>query len=108
MLAAADEDQLRREGDERLVAPAAQAALVGGVGVAPRDRLPFRVGATEAGDPLADEWSLAVLSPHFAAAVVARRLGADGPYEFGVTHQRGLVAACARALAARLEPVGPP
>ena len=50
-----------------------------------------------------------MLSPHFAAAVVARQVGSGPPdeavYEFAVTHDRALVAACGRSLAARLAPV---
>jgi EAL domain-containing protein (putative c-di-GMP-specific phosphodiesterase class I) len=84
-----------------LVPLAAQASLVGLVG-AGRDGMPFRTGE---GADVTDEATLVVLSPHFAAALVARRLG-DAGYEFTVTHRRELVAACARSLAARLAPAG--
>lgn len=47
-------------------------------------------------DPLACEWDVAVLGPHFAAALVARDLGDDGPdreraFEFALTFDRELV-----------------
>jgi len=108
VLTSCDDELLRLGGPERLVALAAQAALVGVVGPAPRPGLPFRAGPVPEGDPLRSEWSVVVLSPHFAAALTARRLGdgrpAESSYEFAVTHARDLVSACARSLAARLAP----
>lgn len=92
-----------------MAALAEQAALVGVVGVTHHEGLPFRGSLASFDDDLGGEWSMVVLSPHMAVAVVARQLG-SGPaeralYEFSVNHERGLVAACARSLAARLAPI---
>ena len=56
-------------------------------------------------DPLAGEWDIVVLSPHFAAALLARDLGDDLPdlerrFEFALTYDRPVVAAAAEALLA--------
>jgi hypothetical protein len=58
-------------------------------------------------DPLALEWTVATIGPHYSAALVARDLGDDGPdldrrYEFVVTHDRDIVLAAARSLMSRL------
>jgi EAL domain-containing protein (putative c-di-GMP-specific phosphodiesterase class I) len=45
---------------------------------------------------LADEWSVVVVGPHYAGALVARRRG--GEYDFAVTHDRVLVVEAGRAL----------
>ena len=49
---------------------------------------------------LADEWSVVVVGPHYAGALVARRAEApgDAPYDFAVTHDRELVVEAGRAL----------
>jgi EAL domain-containing protein (putative c-di-GMP-specific phosphodiesterase class I) len=112
VLGAQSEERFRNNGAGGIVALAAQAALVGMVGVAPREGMTFRGGAFDPRDDdgLEAEWTLCVLAPHFAAAVVARQVGSGPPdeatYEFAVTHERALVAACARSLAARLAPAG--
>jgi EAL domain-containing protein (putative c-di-GMP-specific phosphodiesterase class I) len=59
------------------------------------------------GDPLRGEWSVVVVGPHEAAALVAQDLGDDGPdaerrFAYVVTHERALVVAAAHALIARL------
>lgn len=58
-------------------------------------------------DPVRGEWDIVVLSPHFAAALLARDLGdtghdAERRFEFGLTYNRRLVAAAAESLMARL------
>ena len=58
-------------------------------------------------DPLADEWTVTVIGPHYAAALVARDLGDTGPdherrYSFAITHDRELVLAAARSLMVRV------
>jgi diguanylate cyclase (GGDEF)-like protein/PAS domain S-box-containing protein len=51
---------------------------VTGVGM-PDEPAPGVVGtALDAGDPLADQWVVTVISPHFAAALAAREVPADG------------------------------
>jgi DICT domain-containing protein len=58
-------------------------------------------------DPLRGEWSVVVVGPHEAVALVAQDLGDDGPddqrrFAYAVTHERALVVAAAHALIARL------
>ncbi len=69
----------------------------------------FRSTALSADEPLAGEWDLIVVGPHFAGALVARDLGDTGPdllrrYDFAITHDRDLVLHAARALLHRVEP----
>ena len=64
--------------------------------------------ALTADDPLAREWNVVVVGPHYAAALLARDLGdvdvPDGErrFEFVVTHRRDVVLSAARSLFARL------
>lgn len=55
-------------------------------------------------DPLCREWNVIVLSPHYAAALVAQSVGDDAQerFRFVLTHDRELVVAATRSLAARL------
>ncbi len=58
-------------------------------------------------DPLAAEWTVVVLSPHFAGALIARDLGDDGRdedrlFEFVLTHDRHRVTEAARCLIDRI------
>ena len=55
------------------------------------------------GHRLSDEWSVVVVGPHYAGALVARqqsgeRTGDDQRWDFAVTHDRDLVVAAGRAL----------
>lgn len=65
-------------------------------------------GASIAHDsPLRDEWSVLVVGPHDAAALVARDLGDTGPehlrrFDYAITHDRNLVVAAAHPLLALL------
>ncbi|MGI8715848.1 MAG: hypothetical protein ACR2NR_22230 [Solirubrobacteraceae bacterium] len=77
-------------------------ASVGGVRAAHIDR----------DDPLAGEWSVIVIGPHFAGALVAQDLGDTGSdserrFVFATAYDRGLVIAAARTLLARITPVAP-
>jgi DICT domain-containing protein len=61
-------------------------------------------------DPLLGEWSVAVLGPHFAAALVAVDLGDQGPemqrrFDFALTYDRDLVVEAASALMRRVQPL---
>jgi EAL domain-containing protein (putative c-di-GMP-specific phosphodiesterase class I) len=63
----------------------------------------------EAGDPLVGEWDVIVLTPHFAAALLARDLGDGGPdmqrrFEYALTYRRDVVVRAARALLSRVTP----
>jgi hypothetical protein len=88
------------------------ASLVGALGVGlGEEPVPGVRGAQiEAGDPLAGEWSVVVLGPHFAGALVAVDLGDDGPdrerrFEFATVYDRDLVIAAAQTLLTRIAPV---
>jgi EAL domain-containing protein (putative c-di-GMP-specific phosphodiesterase class I) len=64
-------------------------------------------GAIDASDALSREWTVTVVGPHDAAALIALDLGDDGPdhdrrFEFTVTHDRELVLEAARSLMARI------
>ena len=59
-------------------------------------------------DRLLDEWNIAVLGPHFAAALVARDLGDEGPelhrrFDYVLTYDRELVRRAATAMMRRIE-----
>jgi hypothetical protein len=70
-----------------------------------------------ADDPLAQEWVVVVLGPHFGAALVARQpravsgqptpqpvdRGEDTPYDYAVTYDRDLVITAAQSLVRRIE-----
>lgn len=89
------------EGAELVVAlgedmPATPVAGVTGGGLVPGDRM-------------RDEWSIAVVGPHFAGAVLARDLGDEGPdtqrrFDYVVTYDRELVLTAAAALLRRARP----
>jgi hypothetical protein len=59
-----------------------------------------------ASDPAARAWTVAVVAPHFAAALSAHDLGEaeppDSRFAFVLTHDHDLAVACASALMARL------
>ena len=67
-------------------------------------------------DPLAREWSVIVIGPHFAGALLARRRDAHGPdevyttsrtrgYDYVISHDRDVVISAARPLLDRLQPL---
>ncbi len=89
------------------------ASLVGALGVGLGARPLDGVHGAEIpdGDALAGEWSVVVVGPHFAGALVAADLGDTGPdrdrrFRFAVVYERELVLAAARTLLARLAPEG--
>jgi DICT domain-containing protein len=93
---------------------AASAELVVALGeLMPHEPAPGVTGAAlPADDPVNREWSIAVVGPHFAGAVLARDLGdrtpeAERRFDYVVTYDRELVLAAAGALLrrARLAPV---
>jgi EAL domain-containing protein (putative c-di-GMP-specific phosphodiesterase class I) len=64
-------------------------------------------GVIAASDPLSREWTVTVVGPHYAAALIAVDLGDNGPdhdrrFEFTVTHDRDLVLEAARSLMTRI------
>ena len=58
------------------------------------------------GHRLGDEWSVVVVGPHYAGALVARQVGSDPDhgYDFVVTHQRDLVVDAGRSLLRHVAP----
>lgn len=87
------------------------AVLVGAVGqgMAVEPVPGVRGASLQIGDPLSDEWTVIVVSPHYTAALIARDCGDSGPqplrrFDFCVTHDRTLVLAAATALMSRLLP----
>jgi diguanylate cyclase (GGDEF)-like protein/PAS domain S-box-containing protein len=87
------------------------ASLVGalGVGLGPEPVAGVRGARLDADDPLAGEWSVVVLGPHFSGALVARDLGDSGPdrerrFAFAVVYERELVIAAAQTLLRRVAP----
>jgi EAL domain-containing protein (putative c-di-GMP-specific phosphodiesterase class I) len=88
-----------------------RAALTGAIGVGmPVTPVPGVRGATLGpDDPLRGEWDVIMVGPHFAAALVARDCGDDGPdaarrFDYIITHDRDLVIRAARPLLDRLAP----
>ena len=68
-----------------------------------------RGGHIADGDPLLQEWDVAVIGPHFAASLAARDLGDTGPederrFDFVVSHNRDLATEAARSLMSRIAP----
>ena len=60
-------------------------------------------------DPVRGEWDVAVVSPHFSAALLARDLGDTGPdlermFEYALTYERDSVVAATNALLSRVVP----
>jgi DICT domain-containing protein len=74
----------------------------------PRSPAPgVRGAALDTTDPLAGEWTVAVLGAHTSAALIARDLGDTGPdrdrqFEFVVSYDRTLVTAAAHSMAGRI------
>jgi hypothetical protein len=79
------------------------------VGLDPEPIPGVRGAALPPGDALCDEWTVVVLSGHFAGALVARDLGDTGPdgqrrFRYGITHDRHLVTETAAALLGKIPP----
>jgi EAL domain-containing protein (putative c-di-GMP-specific phosphodiesterase class I) len=76
------------------------------------DLMPGVRGANlTADDPVRDEWDVVVLTPHFAAALLARDLGDAGPdidrrFSYALTYNRDTVVRAAGALLSRIVPAG--
>lgn len=88
---------------------ASRAALVAALGVGlPAEPAPGVRGAPiEPHDPLRGEWDIAVIGPHFAAALVARDLGDSGPdhlrrFGFALTFEREKVVDVVQSLLSRV------
>lgn len=96
---------------ERYAAIARRAAFVAavGVGLGPEPVPGVRGADLAADDPLGGEWSVVVLGPHFAGALVARetahRHRGSRVFDYAVTHDRALVVAAAHALMTTVVPL---
>jgi DICT domain-containing protein len=81
-----------------------------GVGLGDEPARGVRGAQLDPSDVLAGEWSVIVLGPHFAGALVGRDLGDDDVadrerrFAFVTVYDRGLVIAAARTLLARIAP----
>jgi EAL domain-containing protein (putative c-di-GMP-specific phosphodiesterase class I) len=102
-------DQFTRPTAARYARLAERSALVAAFAHGlPAEPAPGVRGASiERSDRLIDEWSVVVLGPHFAGALVARDLGDQGPpaerrFDFAITHDRALVTAAAASLVTRI------
>jgi diguanylate cyclase (GGDEF)-like protein/PAS domain S-box-containing protein len=81
-----------------------------GVGLEPEPVEGVRGASIPDDDRLAGEWSVVVVAPHFAGALVAQDLGDDGAeadrrFAFATTYRRDLVIAAARTLLERVAPL---
>lgn len=88
---------------------AEHAAFVGAVGtdLAASPATGVHGGTLERTDPVAQEWTVLVLSPHLSCGLIARDLGDSGPelqrrFAYTVTHDRHMVTAAARCLVSRI------
>ncbi len=95
----------------RYSALADRAAFVGalGAGMPPSLMAGVRGGVLDADDVVLGEWDIAVIGPHYAAALVARDLGDTGPdhlrrFQYVLTHDRELVVQVASGLMGRMQP----
>jgi diguanylate cyclase (GGDEF)-like protein/PAS domain S-box-containing protein len=81
-----------------------------GIGLVAEPVHGVRGAQLDADDALAGEWSVVVLGPHFAGALVARDLGdtgvpdGDRRFAFATVYDRRLVIAAARTLLTRIAP----
>ena len=66
-------------------------------------------GGIAAGHPLEREWTVTVVGPHYAGALIARErpgqgLDSDQIFDYVITHDRAVVTAAARSLMQYLQP----
>src|SRR3954447_22400836 len=87
-------------------------AFVGvmGPGMSPEPAPGVRGANIDANDELYDQWGLAVIAPHFAAAFVARPFGnrnvpdVERQYDFALTYNREYVVETARNMMSKITP----
>lgn len=87
-------------------------AFVGvmGPGIAPEPAPGVRGANIDANDELYDEWGIVVISPHFAAALLARPAGdrnvpdAQREYDFALTYNREQIVESARNMMSKITP----
>ena len=96
---------------EALAATAFMVAVFGD-GVAPAPAPGVRGQALLHGDPLLEEWTVVVITPHFAGALIAKDLHDAGEqserrFDYLVTFDRDVVLAAASSLVRRMQPHQP-
>jgi diguanylate cyclase (GGDEF)-like protein/PAS domain S-box-containing protein len=113
MSAFQDASRFTRETRRLYTGLAADSSFVAalGVGMDAEPAPAVRGAEIGAGDPLTGEWSIAVLGPHFSAALVALDLGDDGPdadrrFDYALTYDRDVVIEAAASLMRRVLPLG--
>lgn len=100
----------RKQSRYRQLAMANALTIVLADGLTPRSEPTYHVGPLPPGSALGQEWVVIVLSPHFAAALVARDCGDTGPnaqrqFDFVYTHDRDAVINAARSFIQDLDTV---
>ena len=100
----------RKQARYRQLATANALTIVLADGLTPRSEPTYHVGPLPPGSALGQEWVVIVLSPHFAAALVARDCGDTGPraerrFDFVYTHDRDAVISVARSFIQDLDAV---
>jgi len=110
-----DAGHFTRSSARRYQALASRCSLVAalGVGLGTEPAPGVRGADLVPDDPLVDEWSIAVVGAHYAAALVARDLGDRGPeasrrFDYALTHDRSLAIAAAASLMRRVLPTSLP
>jgi EAL domain-containing protein (putative c-di-GMP-specific phosphodiesterase class I) len=98
-----DDASFDADARERYAKLAEELAFCGavGTGMAPEPAPGVHGGRLHASDPLAREWTVALVSAHASAALSAHDPG-TGEYEYVLTHDRALAAAATAALMARI------
>lgn len=93
----------------RYAAMAGSCPLVGALaaGLPPVPAVGVRGASLSPHDPLIGEWTVVVVGPHYAGALIARDLGDDGPeadrrFQFTITHDRETVLGAGRSLMGRI------
>jgi EAL domain-containing protein (putative c-di-GMP-specific phosphodiesterase class I) len=107
-----DAQFLRGATAARFARLARETAFVGaiGPGMAPEPVAGVRGANIDANDELFDQWGIAVISPHFAAAFVARPFGdrnvadSERQYDFALTYNREFVVETARNMMSKITP----
>ncbi|MEA2284374.1 MAG: hypothetical protein QOJ21_417 [Solirubrobacteraceae bacterium] len=99
-----DSELFDRPTRQRYARVAESVAFCGAVG---RDMPPepidgVRGGALPPDDPIAREWTVAVVSPHVSAALTASSLRRSRDYDYVLTHDRELAVSVAAALMSRI------
>ncbi len=90
---------------------AREAAFVGvlGAGLGSEPARGVRGGTIDHNHPLAGEWTVVSVGPHYAAALIAHDMGDAGPqadrcFEYVITHDRNIAIAAATSLLRLIEP----